>query len=299
VGEGDGAADPIEPPTTPTSTPTTTTDTTVPPPTTPADEFTDTANWNFAVEPGCNAIYDLAVYAEADPGGPAAPGDPGTVSDAVEVERLRVSLVPRPASVEAVVGGDRRVTVRWTAPAAWTDADGAPDDATGFRVQRAGADRNFVTVGETPATESSVVDDDLVGVAGGRYTYRVLAMRRGATGTPVASTAVEATVDLAPAAPATTTAPTRGGGGGAVSRGGGVVLAPPTTEFDPGFQEQLPYEDDVELGAPDAVPPADIGIFEEDGPIGSGILVPSAVALCLAVWAGHLRHLSHRASRPT
>ncbi len=75
----------------------------------------------------------------------------------------------------------------------------------------------------------------------------------------------------------------------------------PTTEFDAGFDPELDYSDlDVEEGAAEAVPPADASLLDVaiDDPVGEGLLVPGAVALCLAVWAGHLRHLSRRATAP-
>jgi hypothetical protein len=291
VGDGDG-----------TETPDTTTDTTAPaPPTTPDEQATVTAAWSFRVDPGCNGTYDLAAFATADPSGPPAPGDPGTESDPVAIDGLRLSLAPPPPTgVDAAAAADRTVTIRWTAPEAWTDADGAPSDARGYRIDRDAGDGTLVTVAETGPDGTSVVDDDLVTAPAGRYRYEVVALRHGASGSPVASAASEDVVELAAATTPTTGVPRAAGGVGGRSSGGARVGQPavsPAPDFDAGFDPELDYGDS-ELGAPDPVLPADLEVFESDGPVGTGLLVPSAVALCLAVWAGHLRHLSRRATPP-
>lgn len=279
-----------------------------PPTTAPSggESRTVESTWIFRVDPGCNGVYDLAVLATADPAGPAEPGDPGTQSAPLEVDGIRLSLAPPPpGAVDAVLAGDRTVTVRWTAPADWSGPGGPPKDALGYRVLRDVGDGAPVTVAETGADAASVIDDDLVEAPAGSYRYRVVALRAGASGAPIASEAVEDVVDLAAPPSATSTSPRPGAGGGSVGgrRVGGRVgqpaVAPPTTEFDPGFAPELDYGDS-ELGAPEAVPPADANLLEftNEGPAGAGLLVPFAVALCLAVWAAHLRHLSRRAAPP-
>jgi hypothetical protein len=153
----------------------------------------------------------------------------------------------------------------------------------------------------------SVVDDGLVGRSG-RFQYRVVAMRRGATGSPVTSDPGEAAVQVG-APPPTTTPPTTAftpsssSGGvrvGSIGRSGGVAPPPTLGEVDTGFEETLDYEE-AEVGDEQAVPPVDAGFFdidEEQAPVGQGLAVPIAVGLCLVVWAGHLRHLARRAAPP-
>lgn len=300
LAEGDGdPTDETGPPET-----TATTGTTVRPPSpSPGQQTVHTASWPFRVDPGCNGIYDLSTYATADPAGPAEPGDPGTESEPIVVESVRLSLrPPQPSAVEAIARADRTVTVGWTAPEAWTKADDIPTDAIGYRVERVAGDGSFVPVGETGVDGSSVVDDDLVSAPAGSYRYRVVALRNGATGTPVESAAAEGLVELG--APSTsTTAPNRAGGAasrprvGTSGRGVGQPAVAPAEEFDPGFDPELDY---AEFGAPEAVPPEDASLLEivTDDPVGVGVAVPAAVGLCLAVWAGHLRHLSRRAAPP-
>jgi hypothetical protein len=261
-----------------------------------------TATWQFRVDPGCNGTYDLLVSATADPGGPRTRDE----SEALVVDSIRVSLeAPAPTGVQAVADAERKVTVRWSAPPSWADAP--PADARGYRVERIGEDGAPVTIGETAPGELTLVDDDLVAAPAGTYRYRVIALRNGATGRTIASDAGEGVLELGPVAPptsagpapgVTTTGANRGVASGRTPGRSVTVTVPPTTEFDPGFQETLDYGDQ-EFGAQDAVPPADLGFFADEEPLtGAGVLVPFAVALCLAVWAGHLRHLSRRAAPP-
>lgn len=270
----------------------------------PANSTGDRVDWTFSEDPGCNGVYDVRAFATVDPAGPVGPGDPGTESEPLTAEGVQVSLAPpSPTGVAASAARNRIVTVRWSAPAAWSPT--APADARGYRIERIGPDGAPVAVGEVGADQTSIVDDDLSAAPAGTYRYRVVALRAGATGSPVASAPGESTVEIA-AAPAPTTTAARpapagrsGGGSTAARSAGRAAVAPPTTEFDPGFSEELDYGD-VELGAEEAVAPPDANLFEvvSEDPVGAGVLVPFAVALCLAVWAGHLRHLSRRATAP-
>ena len=309
VGQGDGGD--AGTPTTPTTSvddPTSpTTPTTSSPPTTASSER-DTASYTFRVDPACNGTYDISAFASTDPPGPAQPGDPGTESAPLEVENVRVSLAPMPpASVAAEVAADRTVTVRWQVPPAWVGST-PPPDAIGFQVRRLSADGTPVVVADRLGpNQTTVVDDDLVSAPDGRYRYRVVAVRADASGAPVTSEPVEAALDLV----AARTGGAAGGGAsvGAATTGGGVAVGggafvpgqpavSPPAEFDPGFQPELDYSD-VELGEEEAVPPSDAGLFDiGESTTETGLVIPGAVALCLAVWAGHLRHLARRATPP-
>lgn len=269
----------------------------------PSPATGDRVEWTFSEDPGCNGVYDVRAFATVDPAGPVDPGAPGTESEPLTAEGVRVSLAPpSPTGVAASAAPDRVVTVRWSAPSAWSPS--APSDARGYRIERVGPDGAPVIVGEVADDQTSVTDDDLVAAPPGTYRYRVVALRAGATGSPVASAPGEGSVEIAAATAPTTTAAraasgARSGGSTAARSAGRAAVAPPTTEFDPGFSEELDYGD-VELGPEEAVAPPDANLFEvvSEDPVGAGVLVPFAVALCLAVWAGHLRHLSRRATAP-
>lgn len=289
-------------PSTPTSPSPTQPDT--PPPTAPSGHV-DEAFHTFSVDPDCNGVYDATVVARVDPPGEAtSPGDQGTTSDPVTLNGIRISLdAPAPGSPAADLGGDRRVTVRWAVPAPW--APSAPPDARGYRVDRVAADGTTTTVATLADPASTTVTDELAAAPPGRYAYRVVALRSDALGEAVLdSAAVEASVEIT----GTTTAPSAGGRGGAARGGGtprvgGSATAPgqPAVGLpDPGFDAELDYSD-LEEGPEHAIPPADGGFFQVtgEGPVGAGLAVPGAVALCLAVWAGHLRHLARRAAPPT
>ncbi len=76
------------------------------------------------------------------------------------------------------------------------------------------------------------------------------------------------------------------------------LLSPPTPE-EPGFSEELPFEDEEEPGEAEAVLPDE---DQASGPFeaapGRGLMVPAATGLVLAVWAMHLRFLA-RAAKPS
>lgn len=290
-GDGDGTAGTA--PTTPDSPP-------QEPTTGPADSIT----WRFAVDPRCNGVYDLSVTARADPPGVLGPDD--TESQPLVVEDVEVSLsAPSPEGVVAEAGPDRKVTVRWQAPASW--AGGPPRDAVGYRVQRAsGAGEAVVVADDLKLDVTSIVDDALVGAPAGTHRYEVVAMRRNADGNPLLSAPGTTELALAARAPVAGAAagpavPRSSAGGGArvgtTGAGVGQPAVAPATEFDPGFETELDYAD-PELGDEEAIVPDDAGLFEvvSEDPVGQGVLVPGAVALCLAVWAGHLRHLARRAA---
>jgi hypothetical protein len=313
VGEGDGAGAPPPPttapaePTTP-STETPTTPTTAPPTTAPPPETNEQASTTFQVDPGCNGAYDLTAFATADPPGPAEPGDPGTESGSLEIEGVVLSLAAsKPATVAAEMGSDRRVTVRWTPPPGWSDMR----DAIGYQVRRVASDGTSVTVADRVAPgATSVVDTAVATAPAGRYQYNVVALRADASGAPLSSQPAQASVDLPGTDPGTGGTGGTGAGTGGTTTGGrssgrttplplpGLPTVTPSTEYDPGFQQALDYSD-VEVGEEQAVPPADAGLFDvSERTPGTGLAVPSAVALCLVVWAGHLRHLARRAAPP-
>jgi hypothetical protein len=310
VGEGDGAGTP--PTTTPTQPSPTQPSPTQPsptPPTTTTAPTNERASYTFQVDPGCNGTYDLTAFATTDPAGPGEPGDPGTQSPDLEIEGVVVSLAPsKPASVAAEAAADRRVTVRWTPPPGWGDMR----DAIGYEVRRVAADGTSVTVADgLDRDATSVVDTSAATAPGGRYQYNVVALRADASGAPVSSQPAQASVDLpgTGGGTGTGTGGTGAGSGGSTTGGRssgrttplplpGLPTVTPSTEYDPGFQEVLDYSD-VEVGEEQAVPPADAGLFDvSERTPGTGLAVPGAVALCLVVWAGHLRHLARRAAPP-
>jgi hypothetical protein len=162
----------------------------------------------------------------------------------------------------------------------------------------------FVLVGEPAPDQTSIVDPELAAAPDGTYRYRVSATRWGAASTPVEGSVVLATATTTTAPPAA--APGAGGGGSNVGRvpvgrsaSAAAPAAPVVTEYDPGFDPELDYSELLEEGQEEAIPPADASLLDvAEDPVGAGVLVPAAVALCLAVWAGHLRHLSRRAAPP-
>lgn len=273
-----------------------------PPPPSP-DAASATATWTFRVDPRCNGVYDLEVVARADPAGSLEPGDPGTESQPLQLSGVEVSLAaPSPTGVNATVRGDRTVEVRWAPPSGW--AGGAPPDAYGYRVVRAAGSGAPVTVADDlTLSTSSIVDDSAATAPPGRYRYAVIAMRKDASGNFLLSPPAETTLDVGPppaAVPAASTAPrsTNLGGGVRVGSGAGVAVTAPSAPTIPDtFETEIDYSD-LESGPEQAIVPDDASLFEvvTEDPVGAGLLVPAAIALCLAVWAGHLRHLAHRAT---
>lgn len=275
-----------------------------PPPSEPSTGPTDSVSWRFAFDPGCNGVYDLIVTARADPPGVMGPDD--VQSNPLVAEDIEVSLAPpSPSGVAAELGADRKVTVRWQAPAAW--ADSPPTDAVGYRVLRVPAGGDPVVVADDLKLEvTSVVDEALVGAPAGRHRYEVIAIRRNADGNPLLSAPGTAEVDLPGVTPVTAggarpavprTSPGAGARVGTTGTGAGQPAVAAAPEFDPGFDTEIDYAD-TELGDEQARVPDDASLFEvvSEDPVGQGMLVPGAVALCLAVWAGHLRHLARRAA---
>lgn len=276
-----------------------------PPPTQPEpspDEAAATANWTFRVDPRCNGVYDIEVIARADPAGALMPGDPGTESEPLRASSVGLSLAaPSPSGVSAASRADRKVDIRWSTPDAWSG--GAPDDAIGYRVLRAAGDGEPVVIADDLTLSTlSVVDDSAASAAPGRYRYAVVAIRRDAAGNPLVSAPGTSILDIAPpatAAPAAaSTARSTNLGGARVGRA--RVPAPatvPAPVIDDTFEPELDYSE-LETGPEEAIVPDDASLFEvvSEDPVGAGLLVPGAVALCLAVWAGHLRHLARRAT---
>jgi hypothetical protein len=262
-----------------------------------------TATWTFRVDPRCNGVYDLQVVGRADPAGTLQPGDPGTESEPLQLSAVEVSLAaPSPTGVSATVRADRKVEVRWAPPSEW--AGGAPPDAFGYRVVRAAGTGAPVTVADDLTLSTlSIVDDSAATAPPGRYRYAVIAMRKDASGDFVLSPPADTSLDIAPpptAVPAasTTARPTNLGSGARVgSRPRVAAPAPPAPVIDDTFDPELDYSG-LETGPEQAIVPDDANLFEvvTEDTVGAGLLVPGAIALCLAVWAGHLRHLARRAA---
>ena len=214
----------------------------------------------------------------------------------------------------------------------WDDMRGAAPDLSGYRVERSIGDGSFTAL-ETVGADATTYRDTSLPAAGGKATYRVIALRP-LVGEAAASNSAQATFAAAPTdttggggsgtgggSGGTGGGGTGGGGstGGTGSSGGGAggpaiggrssirvprvgtpsrnffppLLAPPV---DTGFSEELPFED-VEPGEDDPVLPDD-ELAVADVPLpGRGLAVPFATGLVLAVWALHLRFLA-RAARP-
>lgn len=289
-----------------TTTSTSTTGTTLIPTTTstttPAASGADTYRFRFEVTPKCNGRYNLSMVGtsdrpnplEGDTSDPLPMGDPSDSDNPVTVN-LRP---PDVASATGTVGADRTVTVSWQPPAAY--ASGVPADFLGYGVDYSydgGSKWVNGALAETTATTTSFKPrgDD----PAGNYMVRVRGIRQNADGTidppliATGGTTAIAVVAVGEPPPPTTTPTTRGGGGNG-GRNAPQGTAPPTT-LDEGFDPELDYSD-LEEGEAEADIPEDASSFLDFVPSspGSAILVPFAIAECLAVWALHLRVFARR-----
>jgi hypothetical protein len=285
---GDGASS--------TTTSTTAPSTTTTAPLTGGDRY----RFRFDVTPRCNGHYQLHVVGTADrPAGegdvsePLAMGDPTDPENAVEVNLRPPDVV----NTTAAVGGDRAIAVVWQPAEDYASApppdfvgygiDYSVDGGTNWKNGALAEPTAHTTSFPVPATDPA-----------GTYQVRVRGVRRNAAGTLepalVASGGATAlaTVEVGEAPPATTARPNttrRPGSQGVPPPGNG-----PTTTVDEGFEEELDYSD-LEEGDEEATLPDDASSFLDSVTTpGSAILVPFAIAECLAVWAFHLRLLARR-----
>lgn len=211
-----------------------------------------------------------------------------------------VAIPPAAPTGVTATGEGGKVTVAWQPLA-------SPDpDFVGYRVSRVDAAGHRLPVADKFTTGTSFVDAD---VPSGDYTYVVHALRDGPNGEVVASADASSTGVTVVAPPPTTpttdasSSSNAGGGGGGVvvhSKGGsrtwGSASKPtsgttqdPSIVGDEGFSSDLPYE--AEPGEVEARP----SIRTHDPKPGAGILVPTAVASVLFVWAMHILYVTRQA----
>jgi hypothetical protein len=290
------------------------------PPTTPTTEPAGEVPFDFEVPVRCNGRYQVTfVTAEAD--GPGYPDEIDIDPDPAEERALgEGSVNAAPPDVQGIAtqfnATTRVVGIVWQTPAGYGAASGcqataATDhpDFNGYVVERSIGDAPFAALPiAVPAGNQCYFDQLPADAPLGQYRYRVRASRIGTAGSVLSAgeaATANATVAVGappPATTATTAAPPRtGSGGGGVSVGGGrgsTGNAPPGTvppiPDDGTFEDTLDY--DEEPGEEAAQLPDDAEAFLDFVPSpGPGILVPFAIAECLAVWAFHLRYLARRA----
>jgi hypothetical protein len=231
---------------------------------------------------------------------PLPMGDPSDPDNAITVN-LRP---PDVSGVQVAANATRTVAVVWEYPPGYSTP---PADFVGYGVDYSydgGTNWNNGALTSDPTAHSATFTPKATEPAG-NYQVRVRGVRKNANGTLdpalVASGGASAIATVAVGAPppVTTSRPRTGGGGS-----NGHVAPPgtaPSTTIDDGFDETLDYSD-LEEGDEDAHIPDDASSFLDfgsDGGAGQAILVPFAIAECLAVWAFHLRILARRLESPT
>lgn len=249
----------------------------------------------------------------------------GTEGDtSTQVRRFAVAAPPaRPVLDTPKVTDGRTVELSWS-------RNTEPDMLYYAVFRRDPGASRFLQVGGKVAqppsgTRPAFTDTTTSGFSGGEYSYQVVAVRKGASGTAdteklsepsaVAGAAVPAppttiaTAVPAPGTPATTVKPGPPAGvdlsGFLSSRAQPVTVAPITVPQPPdtGFSNSLPFgarppAEELEEGEAEAVPPRDAR-----GPsvvsIDSGRpLVPVAAGLVLLLLAMHMRVLGRRVKAP-
>lgn len=308
VRDGDGMGDDGGPATSSTTSTTDPSTTTTRAPTRGLDQY----RFRFTVVPRCNGYYQVSIIGTADRPGPvpSSVSDPLPMGDPTDPDNaVKVGLrSPDVTDVTAAVGADRSVAVSWTPPVGY--ATSPPPDFAGYGVDYSYDDgATWHDAAFTEPTAAAASFRLRGGDPAGDYLVRVRGVRANADGTldPAivasgGSTAVTTTaVGAAPTTP-TSSGPSRGGGGGGRSNSGRGVPPRGTAvpqEQDDGYNPYLDY--DREEGDEHAVLPDDASSFLDfvpDSP-GAAILVPYAIAQCLAVWAFHLRLLARRLDTPT
>lgn len=241
-----------------------------------------------------------------------------------QVRRFAVAAPPaRPVLDTPKVTAGRTVELSWSR--------NAEPDMLYYAVFRRdpGASR-FLQVGgkvaqPPPGTRPAFSDTTTSGFSGGEYSYQVVAVRKGASGTAdteklsepsaLAGAAVPAppttiaTAVPAPGTPATTVKPGPPAGvdlsGFLSSRAQPVTIAPITVPEPPdtGFSGSLPFgaalpSEELEEGEAEAVPPRDArgsSVVRIDA---GRPLVPVAAGLVLLLLAMHMRVLGRRVKAP-
>lgn len=224
-----------------------------------------------------------------------------------------IEIAERPPAVQTVdaVADGPRVFVTWDL------VDDPSEDASGYRVERAGPKQDgsfgsFVGVSGDLGTDSSSATDEPE--VSGEYRYRVLALRHGADEAVTAPPDESASADVAVTVPATTTTTRAEGSGGIPGLGSGPraprpprrsaprITAPSTqTTIDTGFETELDYGGrvgDRDLEAPPELADGGEGqsIIRTEGD-GAGLVAPAAGALVLLGWAGHVVYLNRLAKQ--
>jgi hypothetical protein len=312
IRDGDGLSDETGTDADSTTTTTAATSTTGPSTTTtsttaPAGDV-DRARFRFDVIPRCNGRYQLAVVGHSDRPGtlpndtsdPLPMGDPTDPDNAVTVN-LRP---PDVTGVQLAANPNRSVAVVWEYPAGYSTP---PADFVGYGIDYSydnGTTWNNGALTNDPTAHSATFTPKSTEPAG-NYQVRIRGVRKNANGTLdpalVASGGATAIGTVAVGAPPPPTTARSSGSGGHGSNG---HVAPsgtaPSTTFDEGFDETLDYSD-LEEGDAEADVPEDASSFLDfgsDSGTGQAILTPFAIALCLAVWAFHLRILARRLETP-
>jgi hypothetical protein len=259
-----------------------------------------------------NGNYDLRVSASEKT---VLLGTTGPTTSATR--GFGVSAPPKAPTLDPPqVNGDRTVALSWS-----RNTEG---DMLYYAVFRSDpGSTKFNKIGENvkqPTSGGKVTfTDTTTTFAGGDFTYRVAAVRKGVGTAEVSTTSRQATASV-PTPPTTTsvappgspqggpTTTAKPGPPGGVdlnsflaSRGAPKVLTPATTPElpDTGFNQNLPFAprapgDDVEPGEPQAAPPGDHVVSVVEQLRGGRPLVPVAAGLILLLLAMHMRLLNRR-----
>lgn len=267
----------------------------------PLPERYDEFRFRYTVVPRCNGLYHLSVVGTSTGfGGEETEseqlylGDPGNDDDAISVGLSPPDVTRAVAAVDSA----RTVAIAFEPPAEYApDIGGPPPDLAGYIIEYRldqGPWKEFIAVG--PATFHAAHPLPS-GEPAGNYQFMVRGARQTpntdlsalAEGGPTAITPVVA-VGAAPPPPATETTRRPSSGGRGVPQQG------PNTTYDGGFSEEIDYSELLEEGDEEPTLPDDAASFLDFVPesTGSAILVPFAIAECLAVWALHLRYLARR-----
>lgn len=271
----------------------------------------------------CNGTYTLSAVATTTQNNAVFPLESATLDRQVAV----TAPAPKVTGVEALAEG-RTVTI------SWDDMSPGVADLSGYSVERAIDDGDFVELdGAIDAATQTYEDTDLP-AAGGDATYRVFSRRPSAGAGTIRSAASNGSTTTFEATKSTTTTGGDGGGadgtgtgsgGGTGGSGGGSTggtattvrpvpprvfsgsFLPPTlrpatqtittsTTVDPGYKDVLPYGARTDKKQTPLAGESLSSITTSSQPR-RGMAVPVATALVLAIWAFHLRHLA-RAARP-
>jgi hypothetical protein len=166
-----------------------------------------TRTFNVPVSLPCNGDYVASARAVS------RAGDCPDVADCPALPDLPVAVAapgPAPTALAAATDDERPAPVELS----WRPPADPPADSLGtYRVERSADGGPFTPVATTPAGATSWQDDDAA-TTGGSFAYRVVALRRGPGGQPVASSPSSPAVAHVAAPPAPGGDPGDGGTGG-------------------------------------------------------------------------------------